>query len=517
MTDLDERTRVHIVGIGGSGLSGIARVLHGWGYLVTGSDQMPSAVIDALRAEGIVVHIGHRPENLLPPTGAVEVTPPLVVVSSAVPSGNPEVVTARRQGFEVIRRRELLGALTAGKTTIAVAGTHGKTTTTAMIAWILTEAGFSPSFVVGGILQNLGTNAKAGTGHLFAIEADEYDRAFLGLRPQVAVITSLEHDHPDCYPTIADMQDAFAEFATQACEQGQMVICAEDAGAVSLAERVCGRIHPLRACVGEAGSLESGKGSYTTYGLHAGCTWQAEDVQLNGCPVFRVRAEGRRLGQCALQLPGLHNVLNGLAAIAATNSVGVDFDSAAAALTRFRGTARRFEVKGQAGGVTVVDDYAHHPTAVRATLAAASSKYPGRELWVVFQPHTYSRTSALLDEFAGCFGEAHHVLVTGIYAAREKDTGQVSGADIVSRMRAMGVEAPDAHYVESLEGAAAWLLERIRPGAVVITLGAGDGYRVGELVLERLRSTSKPDSPASGQSQICRTTGGVKAVNRWQR
>lgn len=513
MSVLTKKTRIHIVGIGGSGLSGIARVLHGWGYVVTGSDQARSPTTDALLAEGIVVHIGHRPQNLLDLAGSDEGAKPLVVVSSAVPSDNPEVVAAREKGFAVIKRRELLGALTAGKTTIAVAGTHGKTTTTAMIAWILAEAGLDPSFVVGGTLQNLGTNAKAGSGPLFVIEADEYDRAFLGLRPQVAVITSLEHDHPDCYPTFTEMRDTFDEFAAQACEQGQIIVCDEDAGARSLAERVSALRQAVAAGGADSSPLVARGGTCTTYGLQPSCTWQADEVQLNGCPIFRVRFEGRRLGQCALQLPGLHNVLNAVAAIAATSAVGVPFDTAAAALTRFRGTARRFEVKGHVGGVTVVDDYAHHPTAIRVTLAAVRSKYPGRVLWVVFQPHTFSRTASLLEAFAGSFGDADHVVVTGIYAARERDTGQVSGSDLVSRMSGDATVKPDAHYVESLDDAAAWLLERVEPGAVVITLGAGDGYRVGELVLERLRRIWESGGPAPCGSQVGQTAGSLPAPN----
>jgi UDP-N-acetylmuramate--alanine ligase len=502
MRELPRGVRVHMVGIGGSGLSAIARVLHGWGYFVTGSDQMRSANTDALLAEGIVVQIGHMPENLEDPRGTVAAPDPLVVVSSAVPDDNPEVVAAKQRGLTIVTRRALLEALTRGKTTIAVAGTHGKTTTTAMIAWILVEAGLDPSFVVGGILQNMGTNARAGSGDLFAVEADEYDRAFLGLKPRVAVVTSLEHDHPDCFPTFADMQDAFAEFAARALDDGQLIVCGEDPAATRLAERVSAQPPWNAVSGGTSGRRLPSDAGFATYGFEPGCTWQAEDVQLNGCPIFRVRAEGRRLGQVALQLPGRHNVLNALAAIAATAAVEVDFGTAAAALTRFRGTARRFEVKGHFGGITVVDDYAHHPTAIRVTLAAARSKYPGRAIWVVFQPHTFSRTLAMLDDFARSFGDADHVLVTGIYAARERDTGQVSGAEIVSRMKSSGVQTSDSHYVESISGAAAWLLERIEPGAVVITLGAGDGYRVGELVLERLRDEWSPGSSPAPRGRL---------------
>jgi UDP-N-acetylmuramate--alanine ligase len=258
-------------------------------------------------------------------------------------------------------------------------------------------------------------------------------------------------------------------------------------------------------------------GQIGTYGIGQGWTWQAEDLQLGGCPTFKVRCGGRRMGQCALQLPGRHNVLNALAALAATAAIGVEFDTAAAALARFRGTARRFEVKGHVSGVTVVDDYAHHPTEIRATLAAARSKYPGRVLWAVFQPHTFSRTEALLDGFAAAFGDADHVLVTSIFAAREQDTGHVSGADIVARMVAAGGAEADAHYVDTLDDAVAWLLERIEPGAVVITLGAGDGYHVGEQILERLRNGDSPDHAASETSQANHSAGYKEILRPWLR
>jgi UDP-N-acetylmuramate--alanine ligase len=503
-------SRIHIVGIGGSGLSAIARVLHGWGYLVTGSDQSHSPLTDALLAEGIAVQIGHRAENLDGPEGVDAAANLLVVVSSAVPGDNAEVVAARRRGITVIRRRQLLEELTQGKITIAVAGTHGKTTTTAMIAWILVEAGLDPSFVAGGVLQNLGTNARAGAGPHFAIEADEYDRAFLGLWPDVAVVTILEHDHPDCYPTFDDMQSAFAEFARRALLRGRLIVCGEDQAARLLAERaLASPLQPL-SLHSDCGAQERGaspEGNVSTYGIGPGWTWQAEDLQLGGCPTFRVRCGGKRMGQCALQLPGRHNVLNALAALAATAAVGVEFDTAAAALARFRGTARRFEVKGHVSGVTIVDDYAHHPTEIRATLAAARSKYPGRVLWAVFQPHTFSRTEALLDGFAAAFADADHVLVTSIFAAREQDTGRVSGADIVARIPAAGGTEPDAYYVDTLDDAVAWLLKRIEPGAVVITLGAGDGYRVGEQILERLRNGDSPDNAASDTSQANHEAG----------
>lgn len=447
---------VHLVGIGGIGLSAIARVLHGWGYTVSGSDQQASALTEALADEGITIFIGHRAEQVL----GVD----LLVVSSAVPEGNPEITQAQREDLPVVKREQFLGELTAGKTTIAVAGTHGKTTTSAMIAWILTQAGLEPTFIVGGLLQSMGTNARAGLGPHFVIEADEYDRAFLGLRPDTAVITALEHDHPDCYPSFEEMRQAFIAFTQRIAPEGLLILCGEDREAVALRE-----LYPANEVRTE------------TYGLDQEWDWRAEGVKLGNSAAFEVWYRGKRQGPCALQVPGRHNVLNALAALAAAGEAGVDFGTAAAALTMFRGTARRFEIKGQAAGVTVVDDYAHHPTEIRATLAAARIKYPGRNIWAVFQPHTYSRTAALLNGFAAAFEDADHVLVTGIYAAREQDTLGISGADIVASM-----EHPDAHYAQTLDDAVALLLARVQAGDVVITLGAGDGYLIGERVLQNL-------------------------------
>lgn len=461
---LQAGTHIHLVGIGGIGLSAIARVLKGWGYRVSGSDQQGSPLTKALTAEGIEVYTGHRAEQV---AGAS-----VVVVSSAIPESNPEVVEAIRQGLPVVKRDRFLGELTKARTTIAVAGAHGKTTTSAMIAWILTQANLDPTFIVGGVLQNLKTNARAGSGPHFVIEADEYDRAFLGLRPDVAAITTLEHDHPDCYPTFDEMRAAFVEFAQRVEVGGLLILCGEDRESKELAGYL-----PEQACRIE------------TYGLEPGWDWWAEGVQLGNSASFEIWRKDKRLGTCALQVPGRHNVLNALAAVAASHEVGVDFDVAAAALTRFRGTERRFEVKGHVAGVTVVDDYAHHPTEIQATLAAARLKYPGRAIWAVFQPHTYSRTATLLDSFAAAFENADHVLVTEIYAAREFDTLGISGASLVGRM-----SHSDVRYVQTLEEASSILLECVQPGDVVITLGAGDGHLIGERLLEGLQARKNSET-----------------------
>lgn len=468
--------RIHLVGIGGIGLSAIARVLHGLGFQVSGSDQHLTELTKELIDEGIPVRQGHR--------AAWVADADLVIVSSAVPKLNPEIVAAERRGIPVAKREQILGELTDSRITIAVAGAHGKTTTSAMIAWILVEAGLDPTFIVGGVLQNLGTNARAGAGPHFVIEADEYDRAFLGIRPDVAVITVLEHDHPDCYPTFQEMKEAFEDFTEGIAAGGLLIVCGDDYEAQQLAESFGGRERRVER-----------------YGLDRHWDWWAEGTHLGNHAIFEVGHKssgrnGRRLGTCALQVPGRHNVQNALAALAASRETGVDFDTAAAALTRFQGTARRFELKGQAGGITVVDDYAHHPTEVRATLAAAQLKYPGRPIWAVFQPHTYSRTAVLMSDFATAFCDADHVIVTGIYAAREQNLLGISGNDLIARM-----DHQDARYAETLDTAISLLMAEILPGDIVITLGAGDGYLIGEGLLEKIeaKSNGMTGGPAGAQ------------------
>jgi UDP-N-acetylmuramate--alanine ligase len=444
---------VHLVGIGGAGLSAIARVLHERGEAVTGSDQAISPYSRALEAAGISVSYGHRAENV---AGA-----DLVVVSSAVPADNVEVLAAERAGVAVVRRNAFLRELTLGSETIAVAGTHGKTTTTGLIAWILTSAGLEPTFIVGGILQDFGTNAHAGKGRTFVIEADEYDRAFLALHPSIGVVTNVEHDHPDCYPTPAEFHQAFEAFAAQVTDL--LIVCLDDPGASSLAPAGVRRL---------------------TYGLHSEADWRAEEIRANtaGGSDFLVLRRAELLGLARTRLPGLHNVVNALAALAAAEAAGVSFAEARRALTEFHGTARRFQVIGEVEGVHVIDDYAHHPTEIRATLAAAKLRYPEAEIWAVFQPHTYSRTRALLEGFAGAFADANHVIVTEVFASREAHDPTVSGRLIVERM-----VHPEARFIPSLAEAAESVLARLRPPAVLVTLSAGDGNEVGMQVLARLQ------------------------------
>ncbi len=441
--------RVHIVGIGGIGLSAMARVLLARGAQVSGSDQVASAMTDELTRLGVRVFIGHRAENL----GDAD----LVLVTSAAREDNVEVMEARRRGIRVARRYDFFPELTAGKTTIAVAGTHGKTTTTGLIATILADAGLDPDAVIGGVIPELGGNARAGCGDYFVVEADEYDRAFLGLRPRLAVVTSIEMDHPDCFRDVDAVERAFREFLARVPPDGVVIGCGD-------AERV-------------ARVLQTAPARGVRYGFGADNDWRASDARVNaqGGSDFVVWRGGARVGEFALRIPGLHNVSNALAALVVADGVGVDFSRARETLARFRGAARRFEVKGEFRGVIVVDDYAHHPSEIRATLAAARRRYPGRAIWAVFQPHTYSRTDALLDEFAAAFVDADHVIVTEIYAARERESHGVSSAHIVERM-----EHRDARFIGALERCVEFLARNVRAGDVLITLGAGDVNRVGQ-------------------------------------
>jgi UDP-N-acetylmuramate--alanine ligase len=447
------KRRVHFVGIGGAGLSPIARVLHERGEIVTGSDRSRSEYAQALEKLGIQIAYAHDEGNV---QGA-----DVVIASSAIPDDNPELVAARGQGIPVMHRKEFLPELTAGAQVIAVAGTHGKTTTSGLISWLLLQAGCEPTFIVGGMMRDVGTNARAGAGPQFVIEADEYDYAFLGLHPSIAVITNVEHDHPDCFPHFDQVQQAFKAFVAQV--RDLLVLCLDD---------------PVASRLGRPG-LET-----RTYGLDADADWRAEQVKPNarGGMDFQVLQVGKLVGAMSTCLPGRHNVRNVLAALAVGEALGLPFEESRAAAAAFHGVGRRFEVLGQAKGVVVIDDYAHHPTEIRSTLEAARLRYPQGDIWAVFQPHTYSRTLALLPCLDTAFASADHVIVLDIFAAREKADPRIDGRRVTET-----IAHPEARFIGSKEEAAQFLLGRVKSGAVVITLSAGDGNRVGEMLLHGLR------------------------------
>lgn len=478
---------VHLIGIGGSGLSAIARVLLESGYSVSGSDRQFSPLAKSLQEAGARIYIGHQPDNI---QGAG-----VVLRSSAIPDDNLEVQAALKTGIPVYKRAEFLGQMMAGKRGIAIAGSHGKTTTTAMIAWVLTALGQDPSYIIGGISKNLGTNAHAGKGSAFVIEADEYDRMFLGLLPEITVVTNIEHDHPDCFPTPEDYYQAFIDFTSRLVPGGVLLACRSYPGSARLFEEAKLRgIHAVSYGVTEPGAALRGER----------CNYEATQLEVNvsGGFSFNVHlnspSAAGRLGtgsqpsniprktvRVELQVPGVHNVSNAMAALAVIDLLGLSLKDAALALAEYRGTSRRFDVIGESGGVTVIDDYAHHPTKIRATLLAARLRYPQRSLWVVWQPHTYSRTRALFDDFAASFSNADHVVVTEVFAAREPVTSDFSSRQLVTAM-----SHPDATFVAELDDTTTFLLEHLHPGDVLLVLSAGDADQVSMKVLAALEERS---------------------------
>ena len=460
----DPQLHIHLIGIGGAGLNPIAQVLLQLGLQVSGSDRQPTGPMARLAAAGVTIASRQDAANLT--DLAPDARPDVVLISSAVAVDNPERQAAEALGIPVVKRDAFLRQLLAGRRVIAVAGTHGKTTTTGMIITILSHAGLTPGYIVGADLPGLGS-AAAGQSDYFVIEADEYDYMFLGLNPTVAVITNVEWDHPDCYPTPASFRRAFMQFIDQVDRHGLVISCRDDAGA-----------EQLRAYGYSRGP------DWITYGLSNEADLQA--VELQPVPGGGYGADiiqwGMPGGALALQVPGQHNIKNALAAIAAAGWCEVTLPDALAALHDFRGAARRFEHKGEASQVLVIDDYAHHPTEVSVTLAAARDRFPTQRIWAIFQPHTYSRTHTLLASFAGCFDQADQVIVADIYAARERNDGSVRAAQVVEAS-----QHPAIQHISGLVEIADFLAERVAAGDVVITLGAGDSYRIGELLLAQLR------------------------------
>ena len=464
-------THVHLIGIGGSGLSAIARLLIERGYTVSGSDQELSPLAQEVQALGAKISLGHRQEQVL---GA-----DLVIRSSAIPDANVEVQTALDANIPVYKRSEYLGKLTEDSIVIAVAGTHGKTTTTAMISWMLTYLDQDPSYIIGGVSNNLSNNAHAGQGSLFVIEADEYDRMFLGLRPEIAVVTNVEHDHPDCFPTAEDFFQAFVAFVQRLPENGLLLVCTDDPGAVKLLDvAISNRIKPISYGLNK--SAENISPEYRSRNL-------AMDHQ--GNYRFDAYFKQTHLAQVSLSVPGLHNVQNALAALAIAHNLHMPVPNAAQALKEFSGTGRRFELRSEVSGIAVIDDYAHHPTEIRATLAAARNRYPDRQIWAVWQPHTYSRTITLQKEFLTVFSEADHVLVTEVYASREPFNADFSAIQVVQAM-----EHRDARFLASNRQVTDFLVTNLRSGDVLIVLSAGDAIQISQDVVDSLSRNGNSDN-----------------------
>ena len=459
---LGSTRRIHFVGIGGIGMSGIAELLANLGFEVSGSDLKRSAPSARLAQKfGVTVHEGHRPENI----GDAQV----VVFSSAVRPSNPEIVEATRRGIPVIPRAEMLAELMRLRFSIAVAGSHGKTTTTSMIAVVLERAGVDPTAVIGGRLSAFGSNARLGRGEYLVAEADESDRSFLMLLPTIAVVTNIDREHMESYGGFADLQQTFADFANKVPFYGSVIACADDAGLAAILPRLN---RPLVTYGLEGRERREGlEGQERRKGVHI----EASNVEIGAfggrCVVYRGDRDAReRLGELRLAIPGRHNLQNALAAVAVADRLGIDFVKVASALADFHGAERRFERHGEADGVLVVDDYGHHPTEIAAVLAAARATL-GRRLIVAFQPHRYTRTQQLMDAFGPALYEADEIVLTDIYAANEEAIAGVTIDALADAVRAGSGRT--VHVARQLDDVVPALLKIARPGDAVLTLGAG--------------------------------------------
>jgi UDP-N-acetylmuramate--alanine ligase len=447
--------QVHFVGIGGIGMSGIAEVLLNLGYRVTGSDLAASPVTRRLEELGGLVTVGHSPRNV---EGA-----DVVVVSSAVKADNLEVAEARRRQIPVIPRAEMLAELMRMKYGVAIAGSHGKTSTTSMVAQVLSGSGLDPTIVIGGRLGILGSNAKLGKGDLLVAEADESDGSFLHLSPTIAVVTNIDAEHLDHYGSLVRLRDAFVDFLNKVPFYGTGIVCLDDPSVQAILPRLERRL--------------------VTYGLEGSPDLRAERVEFKEFESrFQVLLRGEPLGSISLRVPGLHNVRNALAAVGVGLELDLPFAWIASHLAQFRGADRRFQLKGSVGDVLVVDDYGHHPAEIRATLLAARRGWE-RRLVVVFQPHRFSRVAALREEFARSFGDADVLAVTDIYPAGEAPLPGVDADSLAQSIRAAG--HGDVTLVRDLRDVPAFLSERTRPGDLVITMGAGSVWRAGEEFLRQ--------------------------------
>ncbi len=460
--------RIHFVGIGGIGMSGIAEVLLTLGFKVSGSDLKPSALTQRLADLGAIIFEGHRAENI---TGAE-----VVVTSSAIARDNPEVISARAQHIPVIQRAEMLAELMRLKYGIAIAGMHGKTTTTSMVAAVLAAGGLDPTVVVGGRVDALGSNARLGKSQYLVAEADESDRSFLKLSPILAVVTNIDREHMDCYRDMADVEQAFVDFMDRIPFYGMLVLCNDDEQLRGLMPRLARRA--------------------VTYGLRNDSDFRIEHRAVDRAADkrryshFGVEYRGKSLGGYHLQVPGNHNVLNATAALAVGVGLDISPDQIREALESFRGVDRRFQLKGSAAGVSVIDDYGHHPTEIRATLAAAR-QCGFKRVHVIFQPHRYTRTRDLLEEFGVAFSDADTVCVLDIYAASEPPIADITGERVAQTIRQLG--GKPAHYAASFEDCISAVTSGAESGDMVLTLGAGSVSQLGPAILESLK-----DKPAAG-------------------
>jgi UDP-N-acetylmuramate--alanine ligase len=459
----------HFIGIGGAGMSGIAKVLHDRGALVTGSDLRLSRYAAALRAEGVVVHIGHDAGNLGDPA--------VVVVSSAIPESNPELVAARERGVPVWERARMLAELAGDRATIAVAGTHGKTSTSSMAAAVLAGLGLDPTFLIGGELNDVGSNARCGAGAHYVVEADESDGSFLHLTPQIAIVTNVEADHLDHYGTLEAVIEAFRAFISRVPEGGTAVLCADDPILPGIAHACRGRV--------------------VTYGRSESADVRLVSASPDGTgTVFSVRTPDGVRVDGRVSVPGDHMALNAAAVLAAAWALGLDVAAAADALRAFAGVKRRFESVGEVAGVAIVDDYAHHPTEVAATLRAAREAGFSR-VWVVFQPHRYTRTAALGREFGDAFTSADRVVLMDVYSAGETPLPGISGKTVLDSMLLRHPRTRAAYFPHRRD-IAGYLADRTRSGDLVMTMGAGDVTTMGPEIVRALEERTVQERVVPG-------------------
>ncbi|MBT3669660.1 MAG: UDP-N-acetylmuramate--L-alanine ligase [Chloroflexi bacterium] len=453
-------THTHLIGIGGTGLSAIARVLLERGEVVSGSDRQSSPQSESIQAAGAKVTIGHAAENA---AGA-----DLVLRSSAVPDDNVEVQAAMDLNIPVLKRIDYFRDFLSNHNTIAIAGSHGKTTTSAMVAWLLTDLNIAPGFIVGGEVENLGKNATAGNSKYFVIEADEYDYMFWGLSPEIAVVTNIEHDHPDCFPTKESYTAAFEGFADRITKSGVLILCIDDPGANNLLNYAKEKGIQVLSY-----SIENEQADYyvNNYSPIPGAGY-----------TFDANMGNQKLITVSLQVPGKHNILNALAVLIISDIMGLELNSVAVSLSKFIGAGRRFDILGDASSILIIDDYGHHPTEIKSTLSAAKARYPDRRIWAVWQPHTFSRTLELLEAFGNSFVDADQVVITKVYAAREEAPATYSPEKLIS-----AIDHENVFYADTHPLATNYLTQNTSPEDVVIVFSAGDATEISAQLLDNLQ------------------------------
>jgi len=461
----DTNSKCHFIGIGGIGMSAIAHIMKDRGFRITGSDIKESNITKKLENAGVKVFIGHDKKNLAFDTD-------VVIVSSAISRNNPEIGKALDLGIPIVKRSFVLGQLMKERKGIAVSGTHGKTTTTTMISLILQKAGLDPIALIGGEVRNIGGNYLIGKGEYMVVEACEYDRSFLDLAPYIAVITNIEPDHLDYYRDIEEIKSAFLRFVTRLPREGLLVISADDSDTVDVSRAAQCKVIGY----GFGSKNRMSEGVLNEY-------WEIEDVtQKNSGTLFTI-SDGKNLEHFTLQIPGKHNVSNACAAIIVANHLGINTNIIREFLDNFKGTNRRFQIKGEKKGIIVVDDYAHHPTEIKATLEGVKKFYEDRKIIVIFEPHQYSRTYFLLEEFGKSFNNADLVIIPDIYAVRdsEKDKHMIDASRLVEEIKNNDV---NALYISGYGNIVKYLQENVRDNSVIITIGAGNVYKIGEEFLK---------------------------------